>query len=71
MSNRLDPDQARHFFEPDLGPKCVHRLSTDNSSRQRVKVDVVLEKVNWMVQVTGLQGHYKKGVKSFSYQVNS
>ena len=27
MSNSLDPDQARHFIGPDLGPNCLHRLS--------------------------------------------
>ena len=23
MSNSLDPDQARHFVGPDLGPNCL------------------------------------------------
>ena len=36
VSNRLDPDQARHFVGPDLDPNCLQRLSADNSSRQRV-----------------------------------
>ena len=36
MSNSLDPDQARHFVGPDLGPNCLHRLSADGTSRQRV-----------------------------------
>ena len=36
MSNRLDPDQARHFVGPDLGPICLQRLSADDTSRQRV-----------------------------------
>ena len=36
MSNSLDPDQARHFVGPDLGPNCLQRLSADNTSRQRV-----------------------------------
>ena len=36
MSNRLDPDQARHFVGPDLGPNYLQRLSADNTSRQRV-----------------------------------
>ena len=31
MSNRLDPDQASHFVEPDLGPNCLQRLSADTS----------------------------------------
>ena len=29
VSNSLDPDQARHFVGPDLGPKCLQRLSAD------------------------------------------
>ena len=33
MSNSLDPDQARHFVGPDLGPNCLQRLSADNTSR--------------------------------------
>ena len=24
MSNSLDPDKARHFVWPDLGPSCLH-----------------------------------------------
>ena len=35
MSNRLDSDQARHFVRPYLGPKCLQRLSADNTRRQR------------------------------------
>ena len=30
VSNSLDPDQARHFVGPDLGPNCLQRLSADN-----------------------------------------
>ena len=26
MSKNLDPDQARHFVGPDLGPNCLQRL---------------------------------------------
>ena len=36
MSNSLDPDQARQFVGPDLGPKCFPRLSADDTGRQRV-----------------------------------
>ena len=35
MSNILDPDQARHFVGPDVGPNCLLRLSADNTSKQR------------------------------------
>ena len=27
VSNSLDPDLARRYVEPDLGPKCLHRLA--------------------------------------------
>ena len=27
MSNSLDPDKARRFVGPDLGPNCLQRLS--------------------------------------------
>ena len=27
VSNRLDPDQARHFVGPDLGHNCLQKLS--------------------------------------------
>ena len=47
MSNRLDPEQARHFVWPDLGPTCLQRLSADNTSKQKVKVGNVFRKVNF------------------------
>ena len=31
MSNSLDPDEARHFVGPDLGPNCCQKLSADNT----------------------------------------
>ena len=37
MSNSLDPDQARHYVGPDLGPNCLQKLSADDTTRQRVK----------------------------------
>ena len=36
MSNSFDPDQAQHFVGPDLGPKCLHLLSVDDTSRQNL-----------------------------------
>ena len=37
MSNSLDPDQARHYVGPDLGPYCLQTLSAiEDTSRQRV-----------------------------------
>ena len=35
VSNRLDPDQARRFVGPDLGPNCLQRRSADDTGRQR------------------------------------
>ena len=32
MSNSLDPDQAVCSVRPDLGPKCLQRLSADYTS---------------------------------------
>ena len=36
VSNSLDPDQARPFVGPNLGPACLQRLLADSTSRQRV-----------------------------------
>ena len=37
VSNTLDPDQARHFVGPDLGPNCLQTFSADDTSRQIVQ----------------------------------
>ena len=42
VSNILEPDQARRIVGPDLGPKCLQRLSADDkidTSRQRVEIN--------------------------------
>ena len=31
-ANSLDPDQARHFVGPDLGPNCFQSLSADDTN---------------------------------------
>ena len=36
VSNRLDPDQARHYAGPDLGPICLQWLWANDTSRQWV-----------------------------------
>ena len=38
VANRLDPDQAGRFVEPDLDPTCLQRLSADDTSKQRIKI---------------------------------
>ena len=43
----LDSDQDRLFFRPNLGPNCLQRLSADDTSVQRGKVDMGFGKVNW------------------------
>ena len=40
LSNRLDPDQARYFVGPDLGPTCLQKLSADDTSKRRVNKSV-------------------------------
>ena len=34
VSNSLDPDQARHFVGPDLGPNCLQWLSADIAGKE-------------------------------------
>ena len=41
VSNSLDSDQAQHYVRRDLDPNCLQMLSTDDTSRQIVKVGVV------------------------------
>ena len=36
VSNSLDPDQARHFVGPDLGPNGFAKLTADDTSKQIV-----------------------------------
>ena len=36
MSNSLDPNQARRIVGPDLVPKCLQRLSADDTNTQMV-----------------------------------
>ena len=53
VSNSLDPDQARHFVGPDLGPKCLQRLSVDNKvapieERVKYKTTSVVDSTFWL-----------------------
>ena len=41
MSNSSDPDQARGFVGPDLGPNCLPKLSADGTVRQRVNAHIL------------------------------
>ena len=40
VSNSLEPDQARHFVRPDLGPNCLQRLSADKIRPLRDRLDI-------------------------------
>ena len=42
MSHSLDTGQAGRLVGPNLGPKLVQRLSEDDTSRQRVKVIILV-----------------------------
>ena len=33
VANSLDPDHARCFIGPDLGPNCLQKLSADDTRR--------------------------------------
>ena len=47
MVNSLDPDQARHFVGPGMGPNSLQRLSADDdTSRQRVNIMFYNIKIN-------------------------
>ena len=36
VANSLDPDLARHFVGPDLGPNCLHSASSDTTGHRCV-----------------------------------
>ena len=56
-SNNLDPDQARRFVGPDLGPNCVQMLSADDTSRQRVlSYHIILELVGIAFEKRRIKG---------------
>ena len=52
VSNSSDPGQARHLVGPNLGQNYLQRLSSDETSKQRVKVGVVFEKVNSEIYIS-------------------
>ena len=54
VSKSFDPDQARHFVGPDLGPDCLQRLSADIAGKVKYKTTCLyflaktLAKVNFI-----------------------
>ena len=69
MSNSLDPDQARQFVGPDLGPNCLPRLSADDTGRQRVKVHTVIQQCI-DVQVSLINFLYSSAVLTLKHLCN-
>ena len=61
MLNSLDPDQARHYVGPDLGPNCLQRLSADKMSGW-IWVQIVCKGYQQATKVTasGQRVKYKK-----------
>ena len=51
MSNSFDPDQAQHFVGPDLVPKCLQKLSADDTSSQRVKLSSSSQVVTFVIKL--------------------
>ena len=42
VSYSLDPDQARHYVRPDLGPNCLQRLSADDKIRRKQATSLLI-----------------------------
>ena len=38
VTNSLDPDQARHFIRPDLGPNCLQGFAEDDTCRKETEL---------------------------------
>ena len=69
MSNSLDPDQARRFVGPDLGPNCLQRLSTeDTGCRETVMVTLMQMMCNVYQRLVGVkQGSVKRQTICFVF----
>ena len=46
VSNKLNPDEVRHFVKPDLVPNCLEELSANDTSRQRAKIAAIFYTVD-------------------------
>ena len=62
----MDSDQARYFIGPDLGPKCLQRISADNTSKQRVNDRHGFRKDELTCPLFSIQ-HKVYGLFDFSY----
>ena len=53
MLNSLDPDQARHFVGPDLGPTSLQRLSARGQSvKYRTTSDTTSDTTFWLKSIS-------------------
>ena len=41
VSNRLDPDQARRFVGPDLGPTCLQLLNVSTDEKNDINAEMI------------------------------
>ena len=41
VSNRLDPDQARRFVGPDLGPTCLQMLNVSTDDKNDINEEMI------------------------------
>ena len=56
MSNSLDPDQARRFDGPDLGPNCLQRLWVEIFCKGYQQTTLVVKELNFsLFPISGLQ----------------
>ena len=71
MSNSLDPDQARRFVGPDLGPNCLPSLSADDTGRQRVKANLESFRIMYYGQCKVAYNSQEKDYFAFSQYLSS
>ena len=56
VSNGLGPDQDLHSVGPDLGPKCLQRLSADNKSHHYCSKEIV-KQLKTMSDILAIKGN--------------
>ena len=69
MSNSLDPDQARRFVGPDLGPNCLQRLSADDTIRQSYNHEISVLITSVSSEDSGKSAHMRKLARAFAAHI--